>query len=367
MFCTDTEKGKGRIIKNNVMLDDHKLYWHLDRVLAWQEGELVPPIYVEVSPTNRCNHKCIFCGINFAQEIGDSLLYIPTEHALFNLGKLGCRSILFAGEGEPLLHVHLFDMMLAAKTRMDVALTTNGVLGDFDRWYDILCLLSWLRISVDAGNASAYARLHGTKEADFHAVVNNIQRCVGIKRQLCSDVAISAQFVIVEQNLRYIEQFLELFSRVGLDYISLKPFSRHPKMLNECDVAYDETTIRNIGYLAMKYNKSVNVIFREEAMKSYSRGIKFSHCYALPFWGYISSNGDFYSCSVHLGDERFKVGNIYEDSMEEILFGDRRKESIDFAANELDVQGECRVNCRMARVNEFLELILAKPEHVNFI
>jgi len=62
----------------------------------------------------------------------------------------------------------------------------------------------------------------------------------------------------------------------------------------------------------------------------------FNHCRALPFWGYISSCGDCYTCSVFLGDERFKVGNIYKEDMQSIIFSDRRRNSIYLGEKDLD-------------------------------
>ena len=104
---------------------------------------------------------------------------------------------------------------------------------------------------------------------------------------------------------------------------------------------------------------SFNIYVRKEK--------QFKHCRALPFWGYISSKGDFYTCSVFIGDKRFSAGNVHKQDMRNIFFGKRRKDSISYAEKKLSVAKECRVNCRMARVNEFLEFLAQKPEHFNFI
>ena len=103
-------------------------------------------------------------------------------------------------------------------------------------------------------------------------------------------------------------------------------------------------------------------------MKKYISGKKdFSHCRALPFWGYVSSSGDFYTCSVFIGDPRFRAGNIYRDSVKDILFGKKRRDSIRFGESRLCIDAACRLNCRMARINEFLEGLDQKPNHLNFI
>jgi len=275
--------------------------------------------------------------------------------------------VLFAGEGEPLLHQGLGSMIAAAQSNMDVALTTNGVPGTYTLYRKIVPWLTWLRFSVDAGTHKTYALVHGTSSHDYERLLMNIQNAVCAKRGSQSGVTISVQFVVLEENVDEIEQFIKLFARMGVDYIALKPYSLHPKSLHQRDVAYTQQTIDHIESLVAEYGDQVNIVFRKESMQKYMSSVEYEHCLALPFWGYIDSHGDFYTCSVMLGDDRFKAGNIYEHSMQEILFGERRRSAIAFAANELDVEKECRVNCRMARVNEFLEHISTEVNHVNFI
>jgi hypothetical protein len=56
-----------------------------------------------------------------------------------------------------------------------------------------------------------------------------------------------------------------------------------------------------------------------------------------------------------------------QQDMEEILFGPSRRATVELGLNGLHISKECRVNCRMARVNEFLQMLADEPEHVNFI
>lgn len=91
-------------MSNNYHIDGHKLYWHLERLMAWQTGELIAPIYIEISPVSFCNHRCLFCGLDFAQGDRLSLDTEATCHSLQEMARLGVKSVMFAGEGEPLLH-----------------------------------------------------------------------------------------------------------------------------------------------------------------------------------------------------------------------------------------------------------------------
>ena len=50
---------------DGLRIDHHKLLFHVDRVSDWLKGERIYPIYMEISPAGSCNHRCIFCGLDF--------------------------------------------------------------------------------------------------------------------------------------------------------------------------------------------------------------------------------------------------------------------------------------------------------------
>ena len=66
-------------------------------------------------------------------------------------------------------------------------------------------------------------------------------------------------------------------------------------------------------------------------------------------------------------DDRFKLGNIYENTFKDVWCSNKKIEHAQFVKNELNIN-ECRVNCRMNQVNTYLDNIVnKKQEHVNFI
>jgi len=352
-------------------LDGHKLYWHLDRVLAWQRGELVPPIYVEISPVAYCNHDCIFCGKEPAKRNNIRLNPEVMRERIKEMGRWGVRSVMFAGEGEPLLHPDLPSLVRETKEAgIDVALTTNGSLHNSSLWKEILPRLSWVKFSIDAGTAPVYSRVHRVPETQFDRTLANVEEAVKLKAQEGLEVAVGAQFLVVRENLDDLENAVGLLSQLGLDYLVFKPYSLHPHMAQERDVLYTREIVDRIQSLVDLHRdrSPTELIFRRDSMDRYrEREKRYSHCYSLPFWGYLSSTGDFYTCGIFLGNERFKAGNIYRQAVPDILFGESRRRSIEFAARDLPVARECNLNCRMARVNEFLQHLRDKPGHINFI
>lgn len=352
-------------------IDGHKLYWHLDRVADWQKNHLIAPIYVEISPVSFCNHQCVFCGLDFTHNERVALDADVLMTKIEEMGRLGVKSIMFAGEGEPLLHPRMVE--IAARTKncgIDVSITTNGMAGNAKIWKELLPSLTWIRFSIDAATPETYATVHGIASSGFKLTITTLKEAVRIKKEHNLAVTVGVQFLMIQQNLDDIDPALELYSEIGVDYLSFKPYSEHPQMLNKSGFTYTKEMIEAIVEKVDLFPTSsrTKIIFRRTATDAYAEGVQyFNHCYALPFWGYISSKGDFYTCSMYLNDDRFNVGNIYKDTMSAILLSDKRKLSIHFAEHDLQIDHECRVNCRMARINEFLEVLNKKPNHINFI
>jgi len=355
--------------EDKYLIDGHKLLWHLDRVNQWLNNPVIPPIYIEVSPVSYCNQNCIFCGLDFAKENKVKLNTEKFLKAVREMGKEGVKSIMFAGEGEPLLHPDI-ELLIEStfKSGIDTALVTNGSEFNNINIEKVLKNLTWVRFSVDAGSSEVYAKVHGTFKSAFEKVINAVKECVKYKVKNRLNVTIGVQFLLINENKSDLNKALQIFTNIEIDYFTIKPFSCHPQMLQNISITYNQSLLEEVENNVNKFSDKLNIIFRKRAfIKSMGKQIEYNHCLALPYWGYINSKGDFYTCSVFLGDNRFFAGNLYIETIKEIFFGKKRKNSIMFAQNELDVQKECRINCRMARINEFLNHLQEKPEHINFI
>ena len=51
-------------------ISNHKLMYHPKRVAEWKEKEDCYPLYIEIGLTNSCNHRCIFCALDFLENKG---------------------------------------------------------------------------------------------------------------------------------------------------------------------------------------------------------------------------------------------------------------------------------------------------------
>ncbi len=59
------------------------------------------------------------------------------------------------------------------------------------------------------------------------------------------------------------------------------------------------------------------------AMQEESGTHTYKYCKATPvFWVYTMANGDVFTCSDHLTDQRFCIGNLYKNTFQEIWEGE---------------------------------------------
>src|SRR3989338_9423822 len=112
-----------------LQLNGHKLLYHLEELNKWTKGEDFYPIYVELSPTSACNHRCVHCYIRY---LDFKAVFLEREimlNLVSELGKVGVKALCIAGTGEPFLHKATPEVIEAAKkSGLDVACATNGIL-----------------------------------------------------------------------------------------------------------------------------------------------------------------------------------------------------------------------------------------------
>ena len=350
-------------------IDSHKLMYHVSRVNEWLNGRLVYPVYMEISPSGVCNHRCTYCALDYMKYQDRYLDTNILKERLSELGSLGLKSVMYAGEGEPLMHKEIADIINhTKKIGIDVAITTNGVLLNEKLTDKILGNVEWIKVSVDAATGDTYAKIHRTKPADFDTVVKNMSYAVKSRSLSGFKCALGMQFLLLSENREEAVLLAEIARDIGMDYLVIKPYSQH--LFSKTD-RYRNIKYNEYAYLADELSllntEKFNVVFRINTMNKWDDGIRsYNNCLALPFWSYIDAGGNVWGCSAYLSDERFCYGNINESCFKEIWESERRQKSLQWAEKELDT-GQCRLNCRMDEVNRYLWNLKHPPEHVNFI
>ena len=350
-------------------IDTHKLHHHPERVADWKRGENIYPVYMEISPSGACNHRCIFCALDF---MGYQTRYIDTavlKERMTEMAGLGLKSVMYAGEGEPFLHKDMVEITRFGKAAgIDQAFTTNATLMSPKISEQILDVTSWIKVSCNAGTPESYAAIHRTKAAHFDRVISNLEAAVEIRKKNGYDCTLGMQILLLPETRDEVVGLAEIARDIGLDYLVVKPYSQHPQSNTD---EYKDIEYTNVDGLAEELEAvatdSFQPILRVNTIKKWQEKDRpYERCLGLPFWSYMDAGGNIWGCSMFLEDDRFNYGNIHEQTFRDIWEGEKRTKAMEWFLKEFD-PSYCRINCRMDEINRYLWGLANPPAHVNFI
>lgn len=352
---------------NRLLLDNHKLLYHLKPLNKWLKGEEIYPLYCSISLTRMCNSKCIFCVYDSFER---SRIFLDKNKILNTIKELSCsglKAVFYSGEGEPLMHKDAPEIIMKTKKLgIDCAINTNGVLLDRVIAEGLLKSLTFIRISLNGCSSENYRDIHRSTIHVFDRILDNIKQAVDIKRKNRLPVTVGIQCIILKENIDYLIDLTNILKNIGVDYLSFKPFLPIDIAKYRTNLNYEDSKVKKI--LKECEGKSTNdfhVVVRWNSLIKIAKR-NYSKCLSLPFMVEIDAKGDVYPCGVLMGRKEFCYGNIYSQSYKELMQSRRYKTVLSKITNELNVH-KCMPNCRNDAVNRFLYSIKHPPAHVNFI
>ena len=351
---------------DDIRIDSHKLIYHPDRVAQWLKGENIYPVEMEISPSGACNHRCIFCAVDY---IGYQPNFLDKDIILRDIRSIapkGLKSVLCSGEGEPLLNKNLPDIVNEIKAcGVDVAMSTNGALFTRERLEACLSAFTWVRYSVAAFEETLYDQIQRGKPDDLARVKENLAAAVEVKRKngLCTTLGV--QCLLMPASAGQVVNMARELREIGVDYFTVKPYSQNLHSKNKQTINYDQLRWLE-NELKACATSDFAVHFRANAMDSVHHGKSYRRCLGLPFMTHVDAKGNVWPCIAHIGTDEFCYGNIYEQTFEEIWEGARRKAVVERLYAQ-DINKVCREACRLEQINKYLDELTHPAGHVNFI
>lgn len=364
-----------------LILDGTKIGWHLDRVAAWDRGERIAPITIDMALTRACNFGCEYCYAMLQENARKVISQRVIDDFLDDCAEIGVKGISFVSDGESTISpVFMSAVQRGANLGLSMAVGTNGLALTRRRLEQLLPHLTYLRINISAGERERYAQIMGVRPQWYDRVCQNIRDMVEIKRQHGLSVTIGMQMVVMPQ---YGDQVLPL-ARLGQelrpDYLVFKHCSDSEDgelgvdysgyagledVLAEAESLSDETY-----QVSVKWSK-----IQAQGKRSYQR------CYGAPFILQLSGSGLVAPCGM-LFNERYKkfhIGNICEQRFRDIWASDRYWQVMnELASPGFNAQRMCGSLCLQHKVNEALDAhrkglvqltrpSKVAPQHLNFI
>lgn len=351
-------------------IDSHKLMFHPQRVAEWCDGEEVYPINAEVGLAGACNHRCIFCAVEY---LGYKPRFLTKEilHERFlEMSHKGLKSVLYAGTGEPLLNRNAVDIINDTKSLgIDVALSTNGVLFEEAAAKECMDSISWIRFSISAGTEETYKKIHRGQDGDLEKVFQNIYRAAQLKKKYNWKTVLGVQIVMIPENESEVFMLAKKVKELGADQFSVKIYCWQPLSSNELKqldrVSYYERFGELKRQLHQLNDENFRAVFRSNLANKTKTGRCYTECYAMPFHTNIDAGGNVWPCCTLVGMEGLCFGNIYENTFEEIWLGDRRRKAVR-QLNDGKL-AECSPECKLDEMNRYLHELKYPNAHINFI
>lgn len=364
-----------------LILDGTKIAWHAERIKAWERGERIAPITIDMSLTRACNYGCHYC---YAMMQENERLPITREvmyNFLDDCAEIGVKAISLVSDGESTLSPVFVDTIVrGAENGISMAVGTNGYLLNERKLEQILPRLTYLRINISAGERKRYAEIMGVKEDWFDKVCENIKTMVRIKKEKNLDVTIGLQMVLMPEYEDQILPLAELGKQLRPDYLVIKHCSDNEDGFLGVDYGgykklYDKLhaaeALSDDGYqVTVKWSK-----IQDEGTRSYQR------CYGPPFLIQLSGSGLVAPCGMLFNDQykKFHMGNIVTQRFKDIYNSDRYWEVVNYLASpNFNAQDMCGTLCLQHKVNEYLDGVKkgqiqlqkpagAEPQHINFV
>ncbi len=363
-----------------LILDGTKINWHLDRVAAWERGERIAPITIDMSLTRACNYGCTFCYAMMQENKRATITKDIIFRFLDDCRDLGVRGISLVSDGESTLSPVFVDTVKRGHANgISMAVGTNASLLNEQKLREIMPCLTYLRINFSAGERTRYAQIMGVKETMFDKVCANITTMMKIKKEMGLKTTIGMQMVLMPQDHDQIIPLAQLGKDLGVDYSIIK----------HCSDSED-------GFLGVDYSKYKDFYgelkkaegLSEGAYKVYVKWTKikaegkrsYQQCYGPPFLIQLSGSGLVAPCGMLFNQRysKYHMGNICETSFKEIVQGDRYWEVINYLRSEkFNAQKMCGTLCLQHKVNEALDAhvkgspliqpVGETPEHLNFV
>lgn len=286
---------------------------------------------VLICPTNKCNLRCKYCYVNkniCKKEIMDIKLIERILRNILKKQKINELNIIWHG-GEPLLaSVGFFEKAIEIQNRIKQEtgvkiinkIQTNGTLID-EKTADFLKKNDFIvSLSIDGPKEIHNSnRIYKNGYGSFERIMK------GIKILKDKNIGFNAICVVTSKNIRKPIKLFKFFKELGVDTIRFNEFLDTPYN-NFKDLAVSEKNFNKFlidlfeKYVKDKSNLKVSPL--DEIITSFYFGKNNLCTYSKSCaGGFLSINykGEVFTCNRVLGWKEFRVGNVSNNSFEEMI------------------------------------------------
>lgn len=322
-----------------LILDSHKLSHHYDRVQAWEAGERIAPVSVDMSLTRACSAMCSFCYAMMQESQARSSIKVPHAlNLLDDFAEIGIRSVSLVSDGESTLSpAYVPFIQHAASLGIDVGNATNAWEWGPEKVDAILPHMTWIRFTVAAGRPESYAKImyKGPEHTEvFDKAMRNIKYAVDLKRRLGLSVTLGIQMVLMPELKDEILPFAKLGLDLGVDYAVIKHCSDDEQGTLGIDYTQYEALHPLLEQAEAMSNEQTKVIVKWNKIKdgdkpSYKRFYGPQFLLQISGSGLVAPSGMFFNARY----SKLHIGNFAEERFRDIFKSENYWRAMNYLAS----------------------------------
>jgi len=320
-------------------LDSHKLAYHMDRVDAWEAGERIAPVSVDMALTRACGAMCSFCYAMMQEsQVRSSVKELHALNLLDDFAEIGVRSVSLISDGESTLaRSYVPFIQHAASIGIDVGNATNAWEWDPEKIDQVLPYLTWVRFTVAAGTPEGYASImyKGPEHTQvFDRAMRNIKYAVDLKKRLGLSVTLGTQMVLTPDLKDEIIPFAQLAIDLGVDYAVIKHcsddeqgtlgivYSKYEALHGLLEQA--EAMSNDVTKVIVKWSK-----IKDGDQSTYKRFFGPQFLLQISGSGLVAPSGMFFNARY----SKLHIANYTEERFKDIWKSDRYWRAMDYLAS----------------------------------
>jgi MoaA/NifB/PqqE/SkfB family radical SAM enzyme len=369
----------------NLILDSHKLSHHFERVQAWEAGERIAPVSVDMALTRACGAMCVFCYAMVQEPQERSSVKVDTSLTLLDDFKsIGVKSVSLISDGESTISKSYVPFIQhAASLGIDIGNATNAWEWGPEKIEAVLPHLTWVRFTVAAGRPESYARImyKGPEHTQvFDKAMANIKYAVEFKRKNDLPVTLGIQMVLLPEFKDEIIPFSQLAIDLGVDYGVIKHCSDDENGSLGVDYSQYEQLYGKLNEAEKMSTEQTKIIVKWEKIMdkgkpSYNRFYGPQFLLQISGSGLIAPSGMFFNAKF----SKLHIGNFTEERFIDMFKSENYWRAMNYLASPafdaqtmmgtLPIQHYVSValDNHIKGIEKIIPATGEKPMHVNFL
>jgi len=369
----------------NLILDSHKLGYHFEILTAWEAGERIAPVSVDMALTRACGAMCAFCYAMVQEPQERSSIKVDSALKLLDdFKEIGVKSVSLISDGESTISkAYVPFIQHAAQRGIDIGNATNAWEWGPEKIEATLPHMTWVRFTVAAGRPESYAKImfKGPEHTQvFDKAMANIRYAIEYKKKNNLPVTLGIQMVLMPGYKDEIIPFAQLAIDLGVDYGVIKHCSDDENGTLGVDYSKYEDMYALLEEAENLSNEKTKVIVKWE--KIMDKGVpRYKRFYGPQFLlqisgsGLIAPSGMFFNAKF----SKLHIGNFAEERFIDMFKSNRYWRAMDYLSSPaFDAQTmmgtlpiehyiSVALDNHIKGIERLSERQGEKPLHVNFL